>query len=83
LLLAACLLRASAPGGIDEKSAQAIVIGLLLIAFVMLNVLALALGIAGLLQSDRKRLLAALGTTFSSVTLSLTVFVMVPGATSP
>jgi len=79
LIVIAGVMEVSTPGGMDEKSAAAVIVGLLLIAFLFLCLLALGLGIAGLIQKDRKKLFAILGTIFSTVTLLGTISIMVLG----
>lgn len=49
------------PGGIDQTAPATLLIGLGLLAALALEVLALALGIAGALQRDRRRLFPILG----------------------
>ncbi|UCG79481.1 MAG: hypothetical protein JSV21_05485 [Nitrospirota bacterium] len=66
-------------GGIDEESAQAIILGLFVIGFLFLSLISFGLGIAGLLQKNRKKIFAILGTVFSGVTLFGTIFLMVLG----
>lgn len=58
----------SRPGGLDEASPLATAIGLVLLA-ALANMVALGLGIAGLVQAGRNRLFATLGTVFASATL--------------
>lgn len=73
LFIAAGVMQVSTPGGVDEKSAAAVIIGLLIFAFLFLCLVALGLGIAGLIQKDRKKLFATLGTIFSTVILVGTI----------
>jgi hypothetical protein len=70
LLFVAGLLEATTPGGIDEDSAGAIVLGLSLLAIMGIAIASLVLGICGLCQKARKRIFATLGTVFSALTLS-------------
>lgn len=67
------------PGGLDEESAAAMVLGLFIIALLVVEVVALGLGIAGLFQKDRKKLFAILGTTFSAATIIGILFIFVIG----
>ena len=73
------VMEASSPGGIDEKSVSAIVVGLFMFGFLFVALVALGLGIVGLLQKDRKKLFAVLGIVFSSVTLVGTILLMLIG----
>lgn len=79
LIALAGVMEATTPGGINEESASAILVGLFLFAFLFVALVALGLGIGGLLQKDRKKVFAVLGTLFSSVTIVGTLFVMMVG----
>jgi phosphoglycerol transferase MdoB-like AlkP superfamily enzyme len=67
LLVIAGVMEVSTPGGIDENSAGAIILGMFLIALMFVSLVALGLGIGGLLHKERKRIFAILGTVFSLV----------------
>ena len=82
LMVVAGVMEVSTPGGIDENSVEAVVTGLFLIALLLLDLVALGLGVGGLLQKDRRKLLAVLGTVFSATTLFLTLCVMLIGLAS-
>ncbi|MGU5664466.1 hypothetical protein, partial [Aeromonas sanarellii] len=58
----------------------AVIVGLFLFAFLGAALVALGLGIAGLLQKERKKLFAILGTVFSAVSLVVTIFIMIIGS---
>ena len=79
LIVVAGVIEASTPGGMDEDSAGAIVVGLFLFAFLGAAFLALGLGIGGVLQKGRKKIFAILGTVFSVVTLTGTMFIVILG----
>lgn len=79
VIVIAGVMEVSTPGGIDENSAGAVMVGLFLILFVGTALVALGLGIAGLLQKQRKKIFSILGTVFSSVTLVGTTFIMALG----
>ena len=66
----------SQPGGMDENSVAANAIGL----GVLFSALALALGIAGLVQAGRNKLYAVLGTVFAATGLGGTGLVLLLGA---
>jgi hypothetical protein len=72
---------AAKPGGMDEKSPAAIAVGLLLFAFLLVAFVALGLGIGGLVQRNRIKTFAILGTIFSAATLAGTVFLFILGMT--
>ena len=63
-------------GGMDEESAGAIILGLLLFGFGFLDLLAIGLGIAGIFQKTRERITAIIGTIISSATLIVTVSII-------
>ena len=73
------MIEVSTPGGMDEKSVSAALIALFLFAFFFIAFVALALGIAGLFQKDRRKIFASLGTAFSAATLLGTAFVIILG----
>lgn len=79
LILIGGVIEASTPGGLDEKSAGAVVIGLFLFAFLGLDLLALGMGIGGLLQKERKKIFAVLGTIFSAAAIVCTLLLWVLG----
>jgi hypothetical protein len=56
-------------GGIDEESAAAIIIGLVMAFTGLAQLLALGLGIAALLQAGRNKLYGVLGTVFAATGL--------------
>jgi hypothetical protein len=60
-------------GGIDEESAEAIILGLFIFGFGFLDLVALGLGIGGIFQKTRARITAIIGTVVSSATLIITV----------
>ena len=70
----------SQPGGMDEESAGAIVLGLILALTALAQVLALGLGIAALVQTGRSKLFGVLGTVFASTGLVGTVLILLLGA---
>lgn len=72
-------LEASTPGGIDENSTEAVMVGLAIIGLLFLNVLSVGLGIGGLLQKERKKIFAILGTVFSSFLILSVIGLMILG----
>ena len=79
LIVGAGVLEVTTPGGVDEESAVAIVVGLLIIGCMVIDLVALGLGIAGLVQRDRKKVFAVLGTVFSAATILGIIFVIMLG----
>lgn len=61
------VMESSRPGGLDEESPVAVVMGLGIIALLGLNLVAFGIGIGALFQRDRKKIFAILGTVFSSL----------------
>lgn len=72
-------IEATTPGGINEESATAVVIGLLLVIFLFAALVSLGLGIGGLLQKERKKVFAILGTVFSAAIILCTVALIALG----
>ena len=79
VVVIAGILESSSPGGMDETSIEAAVVGLLIIGCILVQLVALGLGIAGLVQKNRKKLFAILGTVFSGMTLFGVVVLMLIG----
>lgn len=79
LIVIAGAIEASTPGGMDEESATAVVIGLFVILFLCVMLVALGLGVAGLLQKERKKIFAILGVVFSVFFFVVTLLLMLIG----
>ena len=73
IFIIAGVLESNTYGGIDEESAGAIILGLLILGFGFLDLLAIGLGIAGIFQNIRSRITAIIGTIISSAILIITV----------
>jgi hypothetical protein len=69
VIVYAGILQTSTPGGMDENSPQAIVIGLAAIGGMAIDLLAIGLGIAGLFQRGRGKTFAVLGVVLGTVIL--------------
>ena len=80
IMIIAGAMEASTPGGIDEESVEAVLVGLFLFAFMFLSLVALGLGIFGAVQAERKKVFAIIGIVFSSITLLGIVFIMILGS---
>ena len=78
-IVVAVVIQESTPGGLDEESVGAIILGGSILGLIFDDLLALGLGIAGLLQKDRKKIFATLGTIFSSVIILLMVMLIIVG----
>ncbi|QYJ87901.1 hypothetical protein K0I73_01365 [Shewanella mesophila] len=81
LLIVAGVIEATTPGGMNEESVEAVVVGILLFAFIGTALVATGLGIAGLFQKQRKKIFAILGTIFSLVTVVSTLALISFGMT--
>ena len=79
MVMAAGFMELSTPGGIDEESAEALLIGLLLFTFMGLTLVAFGLGVGGLFQAQRKKVFAVLGTVFSVLVLLGTGLLLLMG----
>lgn len=67
-------------GGLDEESAAAIVLGLVVVVAILAQLLALGLGIAGMVQTERNKLFGVLGTVFSATGLLGCLLLLLFGA---
>jgi hypothetical protein len=65
LVVIAGVMEVSTPGGMDEESPQAIIIGLGIFGVIGLNMLGIGLGVAGFFQPDRSRIFSVLGLVFN------------------
>ncbi len=81
LIIVAGVMEASTPGGIDENSSSAVVVGLLIIGVLGIDVVALGLGIGGLMQKDRRKIFSVLGVVFSTTTVVGIILMIVIGNT--
>ena len=66
------IMEANTYGGIDEESTEAIILGLSILGFGFLDLLAIGLGIGGIFQKTRGRITAIIGTIISLATLIVT-----------
>lgn len=79
LFVVAGILENATPGGMDEESAEAVLVGLFLFVFLLLQLGAAVLGLVGLFQRDRRRLFAGLGLAISVGSIVMAVFALVVG----
>lgn len=66
-------------GSIDSHSSFAIVTGLIILGLIMFDMIALGLGIAGVIQKDRKKIYAILGIIISAAMILSVVVLMFIG----
>jgi multisubunit Na+/H+ antiporter MnhB subunit len=69
----------STPGGMDENSPTAILVGMAMLACGGLLLLGLILGIAGALQRDRRKIFAVLGALINGLVLGGATLLIVIG----
>ena len=69
LVVYAGVVEASTPGGMNEQSTMAMLIGFGALGGMAAAVLGIVLGIGGLVQRDRKRLFAVLGLVLNGLTI--------------
>ena len=81
LFAIAGVIETGTPGGIDEESPQAVLIGAGMVAVLGVQLVAGGLGLAGMLQRDRRKAFAVLGTLIAGGTLLVTVVLLVLGST--
>jgi hypothetical protein len=79
LVAVAGYLEATTPGGMDENDPVVMTCGVVVLGAGALQLVALALGIASLAETNRKKVFAVLGVVFSGLTLFGTVALVVLG----
>ena len=79
LFIIAGIIESSSPRGMAEESILAMIIGLFLVVFVGLDLVAIGLGIAGIFQKSRQRGLAVIGTVIALATEIITISIVTIG----
>jgi len=79
LLGVAGVMEVSTPGGIDETATNTVILGLAIIAVIFIDLVAFVLGICGMVQKERKKIFAGLGTLFSGILLMGTILIIIIG----
>jgi hypothetical protein len=79
LIAIAGVMESSTPGGMDENSPKAMVLGLLLLFGLLLAVLGAILGIAGMFDSAKKRVFAVIGLCLNGLIVLLGIGMLVLG----
>ncbi|MEG2804681.1 hypothetical protein [Stenotrophomonas sp.] len=82
LVVLAGLAELSTPGGMDETAPATVMLGLGIFGAGLLEIVALALGVAGVLQRDRRRTFSILGMIFAGGVLLCTAALMLIGLLS-
>ena len=67
LIVVAGILETTTPGGMDEDSPAAMIVGLFVIGGLIGNLAGMALGITGMVQKNRKRIFSILGLILNGV----------------
>jgi len=80
-IVTAGVMQVSTPGGMDENAPTTILIGLAIL--LLLGLVAIGLGIAGVFQKDCKKVFAILGLVFSTGIIIGTVALMIIGNSMP
>jgi len=79
LVVAIGILATSTPGEVNGESPIAVALGLGILGTLAVEVFAVGLGVAGLLQRDRKKVFAVLGLIISSITVLGVLSLLVMG----
>lgn len=79
LIIIAGVMESSTPGGVDEDSMLAAILGLVILGGLGVNLLGVGLGIAGLVQRDVKKAFSVLGVAFNGLIICGIFMLMVIG----
>lgn len=79
VIVIAGVVEVSTPGGLNEESPEAVIIGLVIIFLFVLLFVSFGLGIAGLFQKESKKVFPILGVVFSLITFWGTIALAVIG----
>lgn len=69
----------STPGGMDEESLGAMLVGLSLFGLLFVELIAIGLGFAALFQQNRQKVFAVLGMVIAVATIAVTVLLLAIG----
>ena len=69
-ILLAVILGSSKPEGVQENSIEAILLGLVMLGSMAFLIIALVLGVVGLISKNRNKVFAILGTVFSGLAIA-------------
>lgn len=82
LIVIAGIIETTTPGGMEETSMSAILVGLGLMCTALMQLVAFGLGVAGALQTGRRRVFAILGLVISVGSMLGVVLLMIIGSLS-
>lgn len=80
LIVMAAVVSVGTQGRQVEESPVMLILGLAMLALVLVDLVALGLGIGGLCQKDRQKIFAILGTAFSTLTLLAVILLLILGS---
>ena len=83
LLVIAGIMESRTPGGMDENSPEAMILGLLLIGGVVISLVGGVLALAGLVQGERSKVLPILGLGFNGIIIVGVIGVIIIGLLMP
>jgi hypothetical protein len=83
LLMIAAIAESRTPGGLDENSPQAVLIGLGLLGSMAAQLVGLTLGIVGLFMSSRLKAFAIAGTVVNGLVFAGMVAILIVGLRTP
>jgi hypothetical protein len=69
-IVLAVILASASPEGVKDNSIEAIILGLVMLGSMALLIIALVLGVVGIMSRNRSKVFAILGTTFSGLALA-------------
>ena len=75
------ILETTTPGGIDEKSPIAILLGLVMIGVLFVDFMGIIFGVIGLFQRDRKKFFAVFAVLLGSLVILGFLFLLLVGLT--
>jgi hypothetical protein len=82
LIVIAGIIETTTPGGMEETSMSTILVGLGLMCTALMQLVAFGLGVAGTLQTGRRRVFAILGLVISVGSMLGVVLLMIIGSLS-
>jgi hypothetical protein len=69
VVVIAAVMESTTPGGMDENSASAVMVGLAMFFFIFLDLIAVVLGVIDVFQADRKKLFSTLAIIIAGLTI--------------